>query len=139
MTPVPFVSVRNSLRKPIRPRDGMRNSMRTRPLPWLTILIIRPVRAPSFSVTTPMNSSGTSTTSCSIGSASLPSTFRVMTSGLPTDELVALAAHRLDQDRQLQLAAAGDLKVSALSVGSTRSATLRQQLPLQAVAELAAR
>ena len=54
MMPVPRVSVRNSVRKPIRPRDGMRNSMRTRPEPWLTIFIIRPRRAPSFWVTTPM-------------------------------------------------------------------------------------
>ncbi len=85
MRPVPRVSVRNAPRKPIRPRDGMRNSRRTRPVPWLTIFVMRPRRAPTFCVTTPMNSSGQSTTRSSIGSCSLPSTVRVMTSGLPTD------------------------------------------------------
>ena len=53
-SPVPLVSVRNSERKPMSPRDGTRNSMRTRPEPWLTIFIIRPLRAPSIWVTTPM-------------------------------------------------------------------------------------
>ena len=33
MMPVPLVSVRNWDRKPIRPRVGIRNSSRTRPLP----------------------------------------------------------------------------------------------------------
>ena len=45
MMPVPLVSVRNCERKPIRPRAGIRNSSRTRPLPWLTILVITPLRA----------------------------------------------------------------------------------------------
>ena len=33
--PVPRVSVRNCVRKPMRPRAGIRNSSRMRPLPWL--------------------------------------------------------------------------------------------------------
>ncbi len=72
------------MRKPISPRDGMRNSRRTRPLPWLTRLSSRPLRMPTFCVTPPTDSSGQSMTSCSIGSCSLPSTVRVITSGLPT-------------------------------------------------------
>ena len=39
MMPVPRVSVRNCERNPIRPRDGMRNSRRTRPPPLLTIRV----------------------------------------------------------------------------------------------------
>ena len=108
---MPRVSVRNSERKPISPRDGMRNSIRTRPEPWLIIFIIRPLRAPSFWVTTPMNSSGQSITRCSIGSRSLPSSIRrVIDLGLADRHLVALAAHHLDEDRELQLAAPGDLE-----------------------------
>ena len=42
----------------------------------------------------------------SMGSCSLPSISRVTTWGLPDRELEALPAHGLDQDRQLQLAAA---------------------------------
>ena len=46
--PVPLVSVRNCERKPIRPRAGMRNSSRTRPLPWFTIFVIMPRRVPDL-------------------------------------------------------------------------------------------
>ena len=42
--PVPRVSVRNSERKPISPRAGMRYSRRTRPVPWFTIFTIWPLR-----------------------------------------------------------------------------------------------
>src|SRR5438270_3981889 len=83
-SPVPFVSVRNSPRKPIKPREGVSNSRRTRPVPWLTIFVICPLRRPIASATTPMNSSGQSTTTCSIGSTVLPSISRVMTSGFET-------------------------------------------------------
>ena len=68
MMPVPLVSVRNCERKPISPRAGMRNSRRTRPLPWLTIRVIVPRRMPTLAMTTPWNSSATSMTSSSTGS-----------------------------------------------------------------------
>ena len=68
----------------MRPRDGMRYSSRTRPVPWFTIFTIWPLRGPSFWVTAPMNSSGTSTTRCSIGSRVWPSSSWVMIWGLPT-------------------------------------------------------
>ena len=51
--PVPRVSVRNSVRKPIRPRAGTRYSIRTQPVPWLTICSRRPLRSASSCVTTP--------------------------------------------------------------------------------------
>ena len=47
MIPVPLVSVRNCERNPIRPRAGMRNSRRTRPLPWFTIFVMVPRRVPA--------------------------------------------------------------------------------------------
>src|SRR5665647_1779849 len=51
--PVPRVSVRNSVRKPMRPRAGTMYSMRTQPVPWLTICSRRPRRRPRSRVTTP--------------------------------------------------------------------------------------
>ena len=53
MRPVPRVSVRNSVRKPISPRAGTRYSMRTQPVPWLTICSMRPLRSAMSCVTTP--------------------------------------------------------------------------------------
>src|SRR6266508_4945746 len=82
--PVPRVSVRNSVRKPIRPRAGTRYSMRAQPVPWLTIWSSRPLRSASNCVTTPTYSSGTSIASRSTGSCTLPSISRVTTCGLPT-------------------------------------------------------
>jgi hypothetical protein len=96
----------------------MRYSSRTRPVPWFTMLVMRPLRRPIFSVTTPTNSSGQSITSFSIGSCRAPFTVRVITSGFPTADLEALAAHGLDQDRHLQLAAARDVNTSGVSPGA---------------------
>ena len=107
--PVPFVSVRNCERNPIRPRAGMRKSSRTRPLPWFTIFVIVPRRVPTCAITTPWNSSATSMTSSSTGSTILPLTLLGHDVGARDLELEALAAHHLDQDRQLQLAAAEHL------------------------------
>ena len=53
MMPVPLVSVMNCERKPIRPRAGIRNSSRTRPLPLLTIFVITPLRSPTCAMTMP--------------------------------------------------------------------------------------
>ena len=83
--PVPRVSVRNWLRKPIRPREAISNSRRTRPKPLLIILASWPRRELSISVTIPTNFSGRSTTASSMGSQSCPSTFRVMILGLERD------------------------------------------------------
>ena len=51
---VPRVSVSNWPRNPISPREGMRNSMRTRPEPWLTISASSPRRVPRLSMMIPM-------------------------------------------------------------------------------------
>ncbi len=82
--PVPRVSVRNSVRNPISPRAGTRYSIRTQPVPWLTMCSIRPLRTARSCVTTPTYSSGTSTLIRSTGSHTLPSISRVTTCGLPT-------------------------------------------------------
>src|SRR6218665_3641077 len=51
--PVPRVVVRNSVRKPMRPRLGTMNSMRTHPVPWLDMFSIRPLRAANNCVIAP--------------------------------------------------------------------------------------
>ena len=80
---MPRVSVRNSVRKPIRPRAGTRYSIRTQPVEWLTICSSRPLRPASSWVTEPTCSSGTSIARRSTGSCTLPSTSRVRTRGWP--------------------------------------------------------
>ena len=72
----------------------------------------RPCGGSACSTTTPANSSSTSMTTSSIGSSRWP----VVGIGLEQHarardrQLEALAAHRLDQHAELQLAAAGDLE-----------------------------
>ena len=106
MMPVPRVSVRNCERKPIRPRVGMRNSSRTRPLPWLTIFVI--VAAPRAE----LRDDDALELLGDVDDELLDRLHRAAVD-LPRDDLgprhlqlVALAPHHLDQDRQLQLAAA---------------------------------
>ncbi len=53
ISPVPRVSVTNSVRKPIRPRAGTRYSSRTQPVEWFTMCSMRPLRRASSWVTTP--------------------------------------------------------------------------------------
>jgi len=55
--------------------------------------------------------------------------------GLRDRHLVALAPHHLDEDRELQLAAADDLEGSGVAVSSTRMATLPRSSP-QAAADV---
>src|ERR1700709_2411111 len=98
--PVPRVSVRNSVRKPISPRPRTRNSIRTQPVPWLVICSMRPLRTAISWVIVPRYSSGASMVRRSTGSCPLP---------VADGELEALAAHLLDEDRQRQLATALDL------------------------------
>ena len=68
-----------------------------------------PLRVASRVVTSPTYSSGTSMVTCSTGSCSLPSTMLRDDLGLADGQLEAFAAHGLDQDGELQLAAALDL------------------------------
>ena len=134
---MPRVSVRNSVRKPIRPRAGTRYSIRTQPVEWLTICSIRPLRPASSWVTEPTCSSGTSIASRSTGSWTLPSTSRVSDPRLAGGQLEAFAAHQLQQHDQLQLAAALDLPgVGALGVEDA-DRDVADQLGVEPVADLA--
>ena len=102
---VPRVSVRISLRSPIRPREGTWNSRRTRPEPWFTILFILPLRLPSFSITTPDESLR------AVDHQQFHRLMHLAVDGARQDlrlahhQLVAFAPHHLDQDGELQLAA----------------------------------
>ena len=72
------------MRYPIRPRAGISNVIRMRPPPLFFISTIMPLRVPSVSMTTPMNSSATSTVARSYGSCVLPLICFVITCGMPT-------------------------------------------------------
>ena len=75
-----------------------------------TMFCIRALRTASSCVTAPRCSSGTSIVTRSTGSWTLAvDLLGEHDLGLPTVELEALAAHRLDEDRQLQLATSLDL------------------------------
>ncbi len=67
-------------------------------------------------MTAPWWLSSTSTVTSSIGSCFSPSTSWNTTRGLLTASSIAFAAHVLEQDRQVQFAAAGDLE-DAVFVG----------------------
>ena len=93
------------------PRDGMRNSRRTRPVPWFTILVIAPAaRAELLG----------DDADVLLGHVDDEVLHRLVVCavlGLRDDpracetcELEALAPHRLDQDRELELAAPETLK-----------------------------
>src|SRR4028119_1151518 len=70
--PVPRVSVRNSVRKPMSPRAGTMNSIRTHPVPWLVICSMRPLRTARSWAIAPRYSSGASIVSRSTGSGGSP-------------------------------------------------------------------
>src|SRR4029079_7610341 len=117
--PVPRVTVRKSVRNPIRPRLGTTKSIRTQPAAWFVISSMRPLRAAISCVIAPTNSSGQSIVIASNGSCSLPSMMRVTTCGLsnvnskppraPLSTHTATASYAaplLNQYRQCELAAA---------------------------------
>ena len=72
MTASPAVAVRIWFRKPIRPREGMRNSMCCKS-PLASITWSMPLRIMTNSVALPAVASGTSMTRCSKGSCCTPS------------------------------------------------------------------
>ncbi len=107
--PVPRVSVRNSVRKPIRPRAGTRYSRRIQPVPWLTICSIRPLRRASSWVSTPEVVLGRVDGQV-LHRLAEPAVDRPRHHlRLADGDLEPLAAHQLDEDRELQLAAPLDL------------------------------
>jgi hypothetical protein len=136
--PEPRVRFRNSLVKPIRPRAGMRYSRRTRPRPSGSMLTSSPLRSPSACITPPWCCSSTSAVTSSIGSQLLAVDVLEHHARLGDGQLVALAAHVLQQDGQVQFAAAHHLEdaVFAGLLDAQRHVVL--QFLLQAVPDLAA-
>ncbi len=122
--PVPRVSVRNWVRRPIRPRAGTRNSMRIHPVPWLVMVSIRPLRAAMSWVTAPRYSSGTSMVMRSTGSWRTPSMVRVTTWGLPT--VSSKPSRRICSTRIARASSPRPCtsQASGREVGSTRRETL---------------
>ena len=80
--------------------------MRTQPVPWFTICSMRPLRSASSCVTTPRYSSGTSMVDALDRLVHLAVDLARDDLGLADGELEALAPHRLDEHRELELAAA---------------------------------
>jgi len=71
MTISPLVARSMRLLKPIKPRLGTWNSSRVRSAPCCMLTSV-PRRVPTYSITVPANSCGTSTVSSSTGSALRP-------------------------------------------------------------------
>ena len=138
MRPVPRVRFMNSFWKPIRPRAGMRYSRRTRPMPSVSMFTSSALRSPSACITPPWCWSSTSAVTSSIGSWRSPVDLVEHDARLAHRELVAFAAHVLQQDGQVQLAAARDLE-DAVFVGLPHlQRDVALQLALQPVPDLAA-
>jgi hypothetical protein len=103
--PVPEVMVRNSERKPIRPRAGTVNSMRIRPLPSSTMSVSSPLRRPICSITEPWCCSSTSKITLSNGSCFSPSISFMITSGRdtpsskPSRRMVSISTDRCSSPR----------------------------------------
>ena len=98
-----------------------------------------PLRRLSSWITVPWYSSGTSMTSCSmrLEQAGRCASRWVITSGLRDAELHALAAHLLDQDGEVQLAAARDLDAVGPPQVFDAQRDVDAQLALEAVLDLA--
>ena len=114
--------------------------MRVLPPPLGRMSVISPLRWAIFSTTVPACSSSTSMTTVSYGSSRPPSApSRNSTRGRLIDELEALAAHRLDQHAELELAAAGDLEGVLVGAFGDLDGDVAFGLAHQPVADHAAR
>src|SRR3990172_8118882 len=123
MSPVPRVSVRNSERKPMSPREEMRYSSRTLPCPGLTIFTIFPLRPPTLCVTAPRYGSGTSRKSNSTGSRRTLFCVLVTTSGRETES--SNPSRRIISMRIASCSSPRPITVKeSVPEKSTRSATL---------------
>src|SRR3954453_4792387 len=123
-TPVPRVSVRNSVRNPISPREGTMYSIRAQPVSWWTRFSIRPRRVASAWVSVPTYSPGVSMVTRSTGSCSLPSISLVTTCGRPT--VSSNSSRRSCSTRMARASSPRPCisQVSGRSVGSMRTETL---------------
>ena len=136
---MPRVAVSSSERKPIRPRAGASKVTIVRPASPGRRSVTRPLRGASAWVTVPTCSSGTSTHAALERLVALAVDLLGDDLGPADLQLVALAAHRLDEHGQLQLAAAGDLD-DVGRVGLVEADRhVAEHLALEALAEVAAR
>ena len=104
---MPRVTVRNSVRKPMSPRAGMPELEAHAPGAVVGISTIGPrARAEPLGDDADVVLGARRRPGAPSARASTPSTRPRDDLGLADRELVALAAHRLDQDRELELAAA---------------------------------
>ena len=136
---MPRVSVMNSVRTPTSPRAGTRQSIRTHPVPWLTIPSSSPLRVESSVVIVP---------TCASGDVDGDALHRLVALAvdllhddvrLADGELEPLAPHRLDQDGELQLAAAVDLPGVGAVRRAPRGATRCRRAPGRAATSRGAR
>ena len=105
------------MRNPISPRAGTRYSIRTQPVPWLTICSIRPLRSRQQLRDDADVLVGNVDAHPLHGLADAAVDLPRDDLGLADRELEALPAHQLDQHRKRQLAATLDLPhVGALGV-----------------------
>ena len=138
--PVPLVSVRNCERKPIRPRAGNAELEPHAAAAVVDHLRHHAARArPTCAMTTPWKSSGTSMTRSSTGS--IADAVDLLGDDLgPRDlQLEAFAPHHLDQDRQLQLAAADHLHLLGRVGVLDAERHVAEQLLVEAIAQIARR
>ncbi len=135
----PLVAFISRVRRPIRPRAGMVNSMCVMS-PRASILRHSARRLPTSSITAPTEAGGTSITRYSIGSMRLAVDLLGDDARLADRQLVALAAHVLQQDAQVQQAAAGrrGTRRACSSSGHDAQGDVRLQLLEQPVAQLPA-
>ena len=136
---VPRVSVSISLRRPMRPREGTLNSMRTRPEPWLAILTISPFLGPRRSMTVPTKFSGMSMVRISEGSMSSPST-RLVTmvgretmSSKPSRRIISMSTESWSSPRP------STLKLSGGAGVFDADGDVGEQLAFEALLDVAAR
>ncbi len=103
---MPRVSVRNSVRKPMSPRAGTMTSIRIQPLPWLTSASVRPLRSANSCVEHAEVLLGCVDRHALDGLVDLAVDLARHDLRLADGELEPLAAHLLDEDGELELAAA---------------------------------
>ena len=115
----------------------MRYSSRVRPRPSDSMLVRSPRRGPSASITAPWCASSTSTDSELVRLAGDAVDLAQHDARPRHRELVALAAHVLDQDREVQLAAARDQERVGVAGLLDAQRHVGQQLLREAVAQVA--
>ena len=123
IVPSPFVSVKNSVRYPIKPLAGILNSILVCPASAGSMFAISAFLLPNFSITFPIQSSGTFTTNLSIGSHFTPSISLNITFGRDTKSsnpsllIVSINTDKCNSPRP------HTSKLSGVSVSFTRKLT----------------